>query len=230
MVKLAAFDLDSTLAGLGKGVPYEVVGLLRQLEQMGTRIALCSGKSVDYLCGLMRQIELNHPILMGENGAVIQLGVDLPPKDFHILPYSDTARESIARLRREITRRLPHIWFQADMVGITPFPVTDEEFDIVTQCIDDCNLQDVDIYRHCDSFDIVPKGTSKGRGLEFICELLNIDLSQTATIGDGVNDYPMFDAAGIALGVNVLNKSRVDRDFTSASEAIQYLMKNCGIF
>ena len=226
MVKLAALDLDSTLARLGKGIPYEDVELLRELERQGTRIALCSGKSVDYLCGFMRQVELMRPILMGENGAVVQIGVDLPPKDFHVLPYSDEARESIARIKSEIIRRPPHIWFQADMVGITPFPTTDEEFEIVAQCIEDCDPKDVDIYRHCDSFDIVPKGTSKGRGLEFICTLLGIDPKETAAIGDGVNDYPMFEVAGVALGVQVLDKSRVDADFASASEAIRYLMKN----
>ncbi len=226
MVKLAAFDLDSTLAGLGKGVPPEDVELLRELEGMGTSIALCSGKSVDYLCGFMRQLGLRHPILMGENGAVIQIGVDLPPKVFRVLPYSDDARDSILRLREAITRRLPRIWFQADMVGITPFPVTDEETEIVARCIEDCDLKDVDIYRHCDSFDIVPKGTSKGRGLRYLCELLDIDISDAAAIGDGVNDYPMFDAAGIALGVNVLDKTKVDRDFASAGEAIRFLMKS----
>ena len=45
-----------------------------------------------------------------------------------------------------------------------------------------------------------------------------------AAIGDGSNDYPMFDFAGLALGVNVKDKSKVDIDFPTAGEAITYLI------
>ena len=60
---------------------------LRQLEERGVRIAVCSGKPTYYLCGFLRQVELRDPILIGENGAVIQMGVELPPRNFYILPY-----------------------------------------------------------------------------------------------------------------------------------------------
>ena len=78
MIRLAVFDLDGTLAPLGKPVAPETVALLHQLENTGVRIALCSGKPTYYLCGFARQLGLADPILVGENGAVIQLGVDLP--------------------------------------------------------------------------------------------------------------------------------------------------------
>ena len=226
MYRLAAFDLDSTLAELGRGVLQADMALLRELEARGTTVAICSGKSVDYLTGFARQMNLTRPVLIGENGAVVQIGVDLPPKGFYVLPYSEKAKRSISLLKEMITERLPHIWFQADMVGITPFPTTDEEFAIVEDCISSAmdGLEDIDIFRHCDSVDIVPRGTNKGRGLKFLCELLEIEPSQVAAIGDGSNDYPMFDFAGLALGVNVKDKSKVDIDFPTAGEAITYLI------
>lgn len=226
MYKLAVFDLDSTLAELGKGIRTTDIESLRKLEQKGICFAVCSGKSVDYLCGFMRQVGLKRPMLIGENGAVVQIGVDLPPKDFYVLPYSDDARESIRILREKITKRLPNIWFQADMVGITPFPTSEEEFEIVAECIQDCGdmLKDVDVYQHVDSFDIVPKGTNKSRGIAFLCKLLGIKQEETIAVGDGVNDYPMFDYAALSLGVRVGDEQIVDHNFGSITDVLSYLL------
>ena len=69
MIKLLVFDLDSTLAPIGEEMEWENVRLLRELEKKGARIAVCSGKSCDYLCGFLRQLGLSNPIMIGENGA-----------------------------------------------------------------------------------------------------------------------------------------------------------------
>ena len=76
MKKIYAFDLDNTLCPIGKPLATETVKGLTMLERQGGRIAVCSGKPTYYLCGLMRQIGLRAPILVGENGGVIQFGVD----------------------------------------------------------------------------------------------------------------------------------------------------------
>ena len=97
MIKLVVFDLDKTLAELGKGVTPENIKQLKQLEEKGVRIAICSGKTVYYLCGFMRQLELEHPILIGENGAVIQFGVDLPPKNYYKFLSGDSEVKAVMR-------------------------------------------------------------------------------------------------------------------------------------
>ena len=99
MIKLVVFDLDGTLAELGQGVTPENLALLKKLEATGVRIAICSGKPTYYLCGFMRQLGLRAPILVGENGAVIQLGVDLPPKEYYVAPYSSGAKRSLRLIR-----------------------------------------------------------------------------------------------------------------------------------
>jgi hydroxymethylpyrimidine pyrophosphatase-like HAD family hydrolase len=82
------FDLDGTLCPIGKPISDGVVAGLRELEERGHRVALCSGKPTYYLCGMMRQVGLKDPVLLGENGGVIQFGVDLPPKHFYEQNYS----------------------------------------------------------------------------------------------------------------------------------------------
>ncbi len=226
MYKLIVFDLDGTLAQLGKGVTPRDLSLLHRLEELGARIAVCSGKPVYYLCGFMRQVGLKAPVLVGENGAVIQLGVDLPPRDYHVAPFSDAARRSIRLLRDALEDSVPGMWYQPNEVGLTPFPRDDAEFDAVQCCIDALvpELRDVIIYRHCDSFDITPEGITKKSGLERLGALLGIAAEETIAVGDGVNDYPMFEYADLSVGVNVKDQARVDRNFASAEEALRFLL------
>ena len=226
MIRLIVFDLDGTLAALGKGIEPENLELLRALEAAGARIAICSGKPTYYLCGFMRQVGLKAPVLVGENGAVIQLGGDLPPKDYHVAPYSPAAKRSIRLLRERIEEAVPGMWYQPNEVGLTPFPRNDAEFDAVQECIDALKdeIQDVIVYRHCDSFDITPDGITKKSGLERLGTLLGISAQETIAVGDGVNDYPMFEYAGHAVGVNVKDESKVDVSFAGIGEALEYLI------
>lgn len=229
MIKLAVFDLDDTLAELGRPITAENVARLRELERRGVRIALCSGKPTYYLCGLLRQVGLTDPVLVGENGAVIQFGVDLPPREYRVLPCSQAARESIDLLRREIGRALPQLWYQPNVTGLTPFPARPEDFDIIEQVVEENRhrLADIHVYRYCDAFDIVPQGIDKGAALVQLARWLEIDRADTVAVGDGPNDYSMFRCAGLALGVRVKEPDRVNRNFDTPTEALEYLLRLC---
>lgn len=226
MYRLIVFDLDNTLAALGRGILPRDVALLRELEAAGARIAICSGKPTYYLCGFMRQVELRAPVLVGENGAVIQLGVDLPPRDYFVAPYSPEAKRSIALLRAAFDEAVPGLWYQPNETALTPFPKDAREFDLLQGCIDRLapQLRDVIVYRHCDSYDITPEGITKKSGLERLGGLLGVAPEETIAVGDGVNDYPMFEYAGLSVGVNVKDAQRVDHNFASAGEALRFLL------
>ncbi|MBQ8620401.1 MAG: HAD family phosphatase [Clostridia bacterium] len=225
MYKLIVFDLDGTLAALGRGIEPENLALLRRLEDAGARIAICSGKPTYYLCGFMRQVGLRAPILVGENGAVIQLGVDLPPREYHVAPYSEAAKRSIRMLRDAIEAKVPGMWYQPNEVGLTPFPRNEAEFDAVQECIDALagEIRDVIVYRHCDSFDITPEGITKKSGLARLGALLGVAPEETIAVGDGVNDYPMFEYAALSVGVNVKDADKVDVNFSTVTEALKHL-------
>ena len=226
MVKLIVFDLDNTLAKLGKGITKGDLELLREIEKEGITIAICSGKPTYYLCGFLRQIELEHPVLIGENGAVIQFGVDLPPKQFYILPYSVEAKQSIALLEEKIKEQFSDMWFQPNQVGLTPFPKTLEEFDKIESILEKQRdaIKDVVVYRHVDSFDITPCGIDKKAGIQYLGQLIEVMAEETIAVGDGVNDYPMFEYAGHAVGINVKEPDKVDKNFKTSTEALEYLL------
>lgn len=225
LIKLIVFDLDNTLAPVGKGILPETIEKLKEIEKTGIRIAICSGKPTFYTCGLMRQIELEDPILIGENGAVIQFGVDLPPRRYEVQTYSKEAKETIRFLRGKIEEMLPHVWFQPNEVGLTPFLTKQEEFDVINKILADYKDQvnDVIVYEQFDCFDITPNGITKKSGIEKLANMLGVLPEEMIAVGDGINDYPMFEFAGTALGVNVKEPEKVDKNFTSILEALEYI-------
>ena len=226
MIRLIAFDLDGTLAQIGRGMSQREVTLLKEIEDKGVKIAVCSGKSTYYLCGFMRQIGLKHPILVGENGAVIQFGVDLPPKEFYVLPYSQEARTTISFFENEISRRVPDVWYQPNLVELTPFLRREEDFDIVEECMEECSehLQDVKVYRYVDCYDFVPEGITKKKGLEYLGNLLSVRPEETAAAGDGSNDLPMFEYAGLSIGVGEKVQEHVDVCVKNTTEMLEFLV------
>lgn len=227
MIRMIIFDLDSTLAPIGRGMGEEELELFRKLECLGVQIAICSGKTCDYLCGFMRQIGLKNPILIGENGAVIRFGIDLPPKQHYRVPFSKEAVKSLKQIRKILEERFPHIWFQPNKIGVTPFPTTGEEFEEIAALLEKYKheMKDVAVFRHVDSFDIVPAQIDKAVGISYLLNIMNISSKEIIAVGDGVNDYGMFELAGFSIGVNVKEEERVDRNCKSTLEMLQFTLE-----
>lgn len=227
MHKLLIFDLDGTLAPIGRSSTSSTVEALKELERRGCRIAVCSGKPLAYLCGYMRQIGLENPILLGENGADIQFGVELPPREHFTLSYSAAAKESIRDMQEKISQAMPHIWFQANHVELTPFFDRDEDRekirDILMHCME--YAKDVEIYEYVDCFDVVPLGINKKRGVLALADYLHLPCSELTAIGDGVNDFPMFEVAGYSIGIRLKQDTAVSQHVSDISEAMNLLLE-----
>ncbi len=227
MIQLAVFDLDGTLAPVGGPIPQRAAGLLLTLEKRGVKIALCSGKPVYYLSGLARQIGLEHPFLLGENGAVLQVGNHLPPALRRVIPVAEATLSDLKRLRTLFEERLGQLWYQPNEICLTPFPAKQEEFAAVEALLEENKelMQGLTVYRHSDCFDICPREVCKKNGVKLLCSVLGCPLSQVAAVGDGENDYSMFEIAALSLGIAPVSPQRVDRRFDSVIPALEYLLE-----
>lgn len=226
MHKVLVFDLDGTLAPIGKGMANDEIALLRRLEQQGYQIAICSGKPTYYLCGFMRQIGISRPILIGENGGTIQFGVDLPPKKYDTYPYDDICKKQIRHIKAILDETCKNsIWYQPNEVGLTPFPQDEKTFQKIQRLLDAerPSLDSLIIYRHVDCFDITPKDVNKYNGLAFLASLLQMDRRDFIAVGDGVNDVPMFEFADRSIRIGQKLDYKTDYAFGTIAEALQYL-------
>jgi len=226
-MSLIVFDLDGTLAPIGKPIPTDAAEGMRVLERVGHQVAVCSGKPLAYLCGMLRQVGLSRPALCGENGAAAQLGVDLPPILRSVLPYPESARLKLAELRRLIDRDFAgQVWYQPNEHMLTCFPHSDGLFEPIGRLITDAGAEEsgLVVYRHCDCFDIIPEGVDKGAGLRELCRLLGFSPEDTIAVGDHDNDLPMFAAAGLSIGVGDSAPTIADVRVESAEQAIEYIL------
>lgn len=222
------FDLDGTLAPVGLPVSRETANGLRELERRENRIALCSGKPAYYLCGLLRQLGLKQPAIAGENGAAIQLGVDLPPAVRGALPYPESTRRALESLRRELEAGFEgKVWFQPNEHMLTCFPHDPELFDSIEEVIARSRPEQAGlvVYRHCDCFDIIPEGVDKGAGVRELCRLLGEEPERCTAVGDHTNDLPMFRAVGRAIAVGGYAPAEAQLHFGSIAEAMAYLLE-----
>lgn len=225
MHKLLVFDLDGTLANVGKSMANADVEKLLELERCGYTVVICSGKPTYYLCGFARQLGLREPILIGENGATFQFGVELPPKRYEVYPYSESARAQREMMRALIDRECgDKVWYQPNEVGLTPFPKDEETFEVIQKLIDERVglLDELLVYRHIDSFDLTPKNINKYNGLGYLTKLMELEPKDVIAVGDGVNDIPMFEFADIAIGVGVAQNT--DYTFATTSEVLDFIL------
>lgn len=207
MKKLVVFDLDKTLCDLGKPIKESTIELLRILEK-SCYIAVCSGKPCYYLCGVLRQVGLNTPIMIGENGATFQIGVGLPPIVYEMVEREDE-KQAIAFIKQKIIEKVQDAFIQPNDVCFTPFPHNKKDFYTIKSIIESLPkniLEKVDIYPQCDCYDIAPKGVDKGYGVSKLCDRLSIDTTNVVAVGDGINDIPMFKIAGYSIGINTKNQ------------------------
>lgn len=73
------------------------------------------------------------------------------------------------------------------------------------------------IFHTAEVFEIVPKGFSKAKGIQWICDYLNIPVKNTYAFGDSVNDLEMLSYVGhgIAMG-NGTDAAKEAADYVTA--------------
>lgn len=229
MLKVAVFDLDATLCAVGKAILPETLAGLRKLQAAGVQIAVSSGKPIYYLCGVARQAELEDIILMGENGASVQFGVNLPPKKHYWMPVDAEVRANLALIRDKLDAEFgSRIWLQPTQLEVTPFfPPEDGNLHNELRAFMKREVRKdmgITIYDQRDCFDLCPTGIDKGTGIAYLCQHMGWDIADAAAVGDGVNDEPMLRMAGHSIGIGQQPVAGAKSMAKTIGEAIEQLL------
>ena len=91
------------------------------------------------------------------------------------------------------------------------------------------------VYSEVSSLECSAPGVSKGSGLERLCRLLDLPLSECAAVGDAENDLSMFRTAGLGIAMGNAEPSVQsaadwivnDNDHAGCAEAIRAAMEGC---
>lgn len=227
-IKLVVFDLDDTLANIGEAVADSTLQSLNRFVDRNILIAVCSGKPVSYLSGLLRQAELNKCIIMGENGAVVQFGNHLPPEIFYTLEYPNTIKTQLQELKHFLEKDFfNELWFQPNQVGLTPFYSSEEQRDKIRFFLKTHSnlLHGLKVFENSDSFDIIPENIDKGISLLTLAKKLGMSTNQIIAVGNGQNDLPLFDVAGYSVGIGCGYLKGANIMFSSIEDCLKHLLK-----
>lgn len=227
MHKCLVFDMDGTLAPIGGATPDECIKKLHKLEEKGYRIILCSGKSSDYLCGYMRQVELKDPVMISENGGTIYYGNELPPEKYIELSCTDKELEQINLISGMITKKFGEdTWQQPSRVIICVFSSKKYILDELQEFFDEQkdNMTELVIHRHPDCFDVLPKTINKKAGLLRYSREEGLDPKEFIAIGDSSNDTPMFEFADISISIGNAMKDATDLNFPDLSSVLDHIL------
>ena len=172
---------------------------------------------------------VQEPVLIGENGCTLQLGIDLPPSKNLLLPLEKEVRAHLALLKQKILEACEEtVWFQPNEISLTPFPRTGAAFGKIESILSENPdlLGGLTVYKQCDCFDILPENATKRRGLELLSSLLDIPSSAFIAVGDGINDLPMFDFADCAIGLGQTPLQSTDLLFETVEQALLHILEH----
>ena len=228
MISYVVFDLDGTLAKIGAPVLPEDLALIHEIEKKGVGIVLSSGKPTYYLCGFARQMGLSDPYLIGENGAVLQKGIELPPPLTRTSQIPEKTRRALKELRARLEERFPdRIWYQPNETALTPFLSYVEDFPAMRELFASFVTpeMELEVYEHCDCFDIAWAPLSKGEGIRLLSEVTGADPATMIAVGDWTNDYSMFAEVGFSIGIHLPDPEKATVNVSTIHEALQLILQ-----
>ena len=176
----------------------ELAKLIKKLKNK-IRICICSGRSLIYLQSMYSKIGQERIILMAENGIMVMID----GKIYQLFMFEEEYFRKIAKIREEI-KHLPISGFEPKQFILTIHSPTElkEVYDIVKK---NDPIGELKIMWNGEAFDIMPKYISKGEGLNFLCQFLQIDREEVIAIGDRINDKELLEVAGIGVSADQSN-------------------------
>ena len=201
---LLVTDLDGTLAERDAAATGAARDALAWLQERGVHLCLASGKPCAYLSGVARMLGIGQAALIGENGCVLWQTSQMPTRAWRA-PIAPTAAEALGWVRRSLPREFrQRIFMQPNEVVVTAFPVDADpslpgelEAFLHHHRVD----QELEIYRHADSVECVPRGVDKALALDRLLRRRPAARGRVIAVGDGANDVALLRVADIALRV-----------------------------
>lgn len=226
-MKHVFFDIDGTLWDFRSVIPESTARAVKLLRQHGHKAYICTGRTRGYithpdllalgfdgiLSGLGTRVEEGGEVLFEHLipadlavrtvDTVKQYGfrailegpefLYMDYDDFKDDPYGVKVMRDLKDRRRSLSDNYGK-WviskLSCDMTGCDKhscYSKLESDFDFIEH-------NDVVV-------EMVPKGFSKGTGIQKLCSIKGIDIADTIAIGDGANDVDMFEVAGYSVAM-----------------------------
>lgn len=229
---LVVSDLDNTLLTAENGIPEYNIKMIKEFQSLGGNFTVATGRSIESVSHYMNQIQLSTPAITYNGGIIydfknkIFLSKDvLPPSAKQALAM---IREAFPDVGTEIMCDNNRLYMIREN-AYTFKHVDDENLSYICSDISgiknnwikvlfaDRNSRLVELQEFCKTlpfddlefvmsntiyFEMLPKGITKGTALHKLCDMLNVDISNTVAVGDYYNDIELLKTAGLSVCVD----------------------------
>lgn len=231
MIRMIACDLDGTLLDPEAKVRPQAASHLHQLWEQGIHIVVATGRSWRTALRVQQDLGIAGPILAHNGAYVFDPSKSHPDLYRHGVPASRSQEmmrwgfRHHAELRCYLGFQKPVLFTQfpedyapwrkpEDRMISESVPIESDPMEIlllgnhkVDQFIDDFGWSGPDyeltVFSHLGyrEVNICTPGVTKAEGLQHLAQMYHIEASQVLAIGDGQNDIPMLQWAGIGAAV-----------------------------
>jgi Cof subfamily protein (haloacid dehalogenase superfamily) len=221
--KLIFFDIDGTLLDGNKRLPSSTIEAISTLKEKGHEVAIATGRApfmyrqIREKLNITSYISFNGQYIVSDNevfykNPILKSEIENLRKhatsNDHPLVYMDHEGMKVSHQEH------PHVIKSMEDLKINPpefgpeYYMEREIYQALIYCEANNEEQYITNYEnlhfirwHQYSTDVLPKGGSKGVGLEKLAKHYNIKQEDVIAFGDGLNDIEMLEYAGIGVGM-----------------------------
>ena len=144
--------------------------ILSEWKALDKKIVLCSHKTISYIMGMLLAIDMKELYIVAESGAVIQYGVEMPPKKYCTFSCKETENMQMREIKEDLKSVFSDIWFQDNATGINGFIPKDLGVQILDEKIGEYKSKylGLNIERRENQIIIMPMTISFDEALKYI--------------------------------------------------------------
>lgn len=209
-IKLIALDMDGTTLNSDNKISPENKKWIHKAMDHGVMVMFATGRGIETAAPYHEKLGLNAPMVLLNGGQVWDAEGDM------IVQHSFDI-DIVKKLRDLILNYDAKYWGYTTAKRIFNEPwqdefltyewlkmgISSEEKAFITNMMDTIkNWGTVEVTSSwSNNLEINPAGVTKAAGVQIVCELLDIDMSEVMAIGDSLNDYSLFEVAGLSIAV-----------------------------
>lgn len=224
MYKVIFSDLDGTLLTDEKKISKIDIEAINKAKEMGVKFLFCTGR-LPFCYEMFNEIDLSNAIstngqIIYSDGKIIRNKALEKLEAKKIIDYAIKHEEYLRIftngylycLNPEKGGNDVNFYIQAkgvdakeaiEVVNEKPiakvaFHTTHKRLLEIRKDIEDMNLNVDQVFSNPEFLEVIVKGESKGKGIEYYCKYNNIDIKDTIGVGDEENDMPMLKTVGLS--------------------------------
>ncbi len=229
---LVVSDLDNTLLTAETGIPEYNLEMIKKFQELGGNFTVATGRSIESISRYLNQLELSTPAITYNGGIIYDfknrlflIKKTLPESAKKALElirekFPDVGTEVMCdnnRLYMIRENAYTHKHIDDEKLSYICADISSIKNNWIKVLFADRNSRLLELQEFCRSlpfddiefvmsntiyFEMLPKNVTKGTALKELCDIINVDISDTVAIGDYYNDMELLKTAGLSVCVD----------------------------